>query len=184
MAQSEKLPFVLPHADDPNTHKTTSNKQQKYHKYFVLATCSAYLVLDVVASYLDHTVNNNHDLNSLFFSDAVFLVVISTYALVESTPLTHRLLSNYVLCIGWLLPLITVLGPFAVDWAKGRKPNLSFGYGSLGEQVSYCRDEPYTQEQYGELFGLAVAKSHELGLPIMETISVCIKMTLPKSKLS
>ncbi|KAG0066702.1 hypothetical protein BGZ92_005286 [Podila epicladia] len=183
MARSEKLPFVLPHAEDPNTHTTTSDKQQKYHKYFVLTTCSAYLVLDVVASYLDHTIHNNQDLFSLFCIDYILFVALLVYALGKLTPLTHRRLSYYVFCVGWLLPLFTVLGPYAVDWAKGRNPELSFEYGSFGEQVWYCRDEAYTPERYGEQFGLAVARSRELGTPIMANISVCGAMLLSKSKM-
>ncbi|KAG0098626.1 hypothetical protein BGZ93_010893 [Podila epicladia] len=188
MAQFEKLPFVLPHADDLNTHTTTSNKQQKYHKYFVLATCSAYLVLDVVASYLDLTVNNNQNHFSFSWIDILFLVVINAYALNayalgKLTPLTHRRLSYYVFCVGWLLPLFTVLGPYAVDWAKGRNPSFSFEYGSLGAQVLYCRDEVNTPERYGEQSDLATSRAREHGLPIMETISVCVDMMFPKSKL-
>ncbi|KAG0088293.1 hypothetical protein BGZ92_006352 [Podila epicladia] len=182
MAQSEKLPR-LPHADGPTTQTTTLDRQQKYHKYFVLATCSAYLILDVVASYLDHTVNNNHDLFSLFFSDVIFFVILVVYALGERTPLTHHWLSRYVYYAGWLLPLITVLGPYAVDWARGRNPELRFGYGSLGEQLDYYRDEPFTPERFGKQYDRHIARSRELGLPVRTTILSGGEMAFSKSKL-
>ncbi|KAG0358502.1 hypothetical protein BG005_002238 [Podila minutissima] len=182
MSQSEKATILLPQSDDPNTHTTTSCKQQKYQKYFFLATCSAYLALDVVASYLDHTINNNQNLLSLFLMDYIFFVGLVVYAMGERTPQTHRLLSRYAFYFGWMLPLLTVLGPYAVDWAMGRNPSLSFEYGSLGEQVGYCHDEPYTSERHGKLFDRAIARSRELGLPIMTTVTSCGTMAFPKSK--
>lgn len=149
MSQFEKLPSYGPHSPVETRNPTPS---PRLHQLFVLATYFIYVIIDIVGSSLEYIIHRKANFFALFYADVFAAICFFAYVRDRTPSLrAHRFLSYYFFLVGWVLPLLLPLVWFALDWTRTRRAGFKFDYGQLGQQVNYCHEVRYNQEEFGQL---------------------------------